>query len=62
MYQVFLDVRDAAARILEHTTLADLIDENKTAPGKRRRKKQEAPKPGQPTLVRNASGSGSKHA
>ena len=25
LYQVFLDVRDAAARILEHTTLADLI-------------------------------------
>ena len=24
LYQVFLDVRDAAARILEHTTLADL--------------------------------------
>jgi len=27
LYQVFLDVRDAAARILEHTTLADLIVE-----------------------------------
>jgi Rrf2 family transcriptional regulator, cysteine metabolism repressor len=25
LYQVFLDVRDQAARILEHTTLADLI-------------------------------------
>lgn len=25
LYQVFLDVRDAAARILEHTTLANLI-------------------------------------
>ena len=25
LYQVFLDVRDAAAKILEHTTLADLI-------------------------------------
>jgi Rrf2 family protein len=25
LYQVFLDVRDAAARILDHTTLADLI-------------------------------------
>jgi Rrf2 family protein len=25
LYQVFLDVRDAAARILENTTLADLI-------------------------------------
>jgi Rrf2 family protein len=40
LYQVFLDVRDAAARILEHTTLADLI--NRPAPrsgrgGKRQR-------------------------
>jgi Rrf2 family protein len=25
LYQVFLDVRDAAARILDHTTLADLV-------------------------------------
>jgi Rrf2 family protein len=25
LYQVFLDVRDAAARILDHTTLADLL-------------------------------------
>ncbi len=24
LYQVFLDVRDAAAKILEHTTLADI--------------------------------------
>jgi len=28
LYQVFLDVRDAAARILENTTLADLIAES----------------------------------
>lgn len=28
LYQVFLDVRDAAARILEHTTLADLLTGN----------------------------------
>jgi len=26
LYQVFLDVRDAAAHILEHTTLADLVN------------------------------------
>jgi Rrf2 family protein len=26
LYKVFLEVRDAAARILDHTTLADLID------------------------------------
>jgi Rrf2 family protein len=38
LYQVFLDVRDAAARILDKTTLADLIvDPNPQAvkPGKR---------------------------
>src|SRR5260370_41628976 len=28
LYQVFLDVRDAAARILDDTTLADLISES----------------------------------
>jgi Rrf2 family protein len=27
LYQVFLDVRDAAAKILEHTTLADLVNQ-----------------------------------
>ena len=26
LYQVFLDVRDAAARILDNTTLADMVD------------------------------------
>src|SRR5215471_3313999 len=34
LYQVFLDVRDAAARILDHTTLADLIEGNIPRPGK----------------------------
>ena len=34
LYQVFLDVRDAAARILDHTTLADLIVDSKLRPGK----------------------------
>jgi Rrf2 family protein len=28
LYQIFLDVRDAAAKILDHTTLADLISGN----------------------------------
>jgi len=31
LYQVFLDVRDAAARILDHTTLADLIARERPA-------------------------------
>jgi Rrf2 family protein len=42
LYQVFLDVRDAAARILDHTTLADLIahDGPKTAKNIKRQKNQ----------------------
>ena len=37
LYQVFLDVRDAAARILDNTTLADLVagPEPRSAKGKR---------------------------
>jgi Rrf2 family protein len=34
LYQVFLDVRDAAARILDHTTLADLIAQGGPKTGK----------------------------
>jgi Rrf2 family protein len=34
LYQVFLDVRDAAARILESTTLADLIRDQGPRTGK----------------------------
>jgi Rrf2 family protein len=44
LYQVFLDVRDAAARILEHTTLADLLNSptgsGKTAKRRRNNKKK----------------------
>ena len=44
LYQVFLDVRDAAARILDNTTLADLISHD--SPGgksvKRNQKKESA--------------------
>src|ERR1700724_1777307 len=43
LYQVFLDVRDAAAKILENTTLADLISdpEPRSAKSKRATKKKE---------------------
>src|SRR5258708_30070302 len=34
LYQVFLDVRDAAARILDNTTLADLIVDQSPPAGK----------------------------
>jgi DNA-binding IscR family transcriptional regulator len=43
LYQVFLDVRDAAADILENTTLADIVSPRSgSAKGKKRqrRKKQ----------------------
>ena len=42
LYQVFLDVRDAAARILDNTTLADLISREGTrpAPKAKRQKSQ----------------------
>lgn len=42
LYQLFLDVRDAAANILEHTTLADLIaDPAPRGRGKRAAKKKQ---------------------
>lgn len=37
LYQVFLDVRDAAARILDHTTLGDLIANEQPLPAKSRK-------------------------
>jgi Rrf2 family transcriptional regulator, cysteine metabolism repressor len=43
LYQVFLDVRDAAAKILENTSLADLIKDYKPHSGKSHRKHKEAP-------------------
>jgi Rrf2 family protein len=45
LYQVFLAVRDAAAKILEHTTLADIMNSSGTQAqraGKRRKKKGES--------------------
>lgn len=43
LYQVFLDVRDAAARILENTTLADIVNGKDQKSGKRRKKKSDEP-------------------
>lgn len=42
LYKVFLDVRDAAAKILEHTTLADIVGPKSSQLRKGRRKKGEA--------------------
>jgi len=39
LYQIFLDVRDAAAKILENTTLADIVSPKPPATKKNRRKK-----------------------
>ena len=43
LYQVFLDVRNAAARILDLTTLADIVGATgtSTSMGKRKKKKEE---------------------
>jgi Rrf2 family transcriptional regulator, cysteine metabolism repressor len=41
LYQVFLDVRDAAAKILENTSLADLIKDATLRGGKTHRKPKE---------------------
>lgn len=43
LYQVFLDVRDAAARILENTSLADIIRDHAPKRGKQGREKQASP-------------------
>jgi Rrf2 family cysteine metabolism transcriptional repressor len=48
LYQVFLEVRDAAARILENTTIADIIKpsgNNSKGPGKLRKRTQSANSP-----------------
>lgn len=44
LYQIFLDVRDAAARILEHRTLADLVGPKggNSKRGQRSKKNQES--------------------
>src|SRR5580692_11461480 len=40
LYKVFLEVRDAAAKILEHTTLADIVGPEFSKSGRRLRKKK----------------------
>jgi Rrf2 family protein len=45
LYRVFLDVRDAAAKILEHTTLADIVGgpgTESSKPKKRKKKGEDA--------------------
>jgi Rrf2 family protein len=56
LYRVFLDVRDAAAKILENTTLADILNDPRGG-GKsdRRSRKKKQPEPG--VIPMPASGS-----
>ena len=42
LYQVFLDVRDAAAKILESTTLADIMNGRRNTSKSRKNRKREA--------------------
>jgi len=51
LYQVFLDVRDAAAHILEHTTLADLISSPGPRSGRKGSRRQRSPKKKEPANV-----------
>jgi Rrf2 family transcriptional regulator, cysteine metabolism repressor len=57
LYQVFLDVRDAAARILENTTVADLVSRRSGASKSRsRQRKQNEKGPGPTVIKREAPG------
>jgi Rrf2 family protein len=58
LYQVFLDVRDAAARILDNTTLADLIHDGPRASknGKRNKSPKKDPASVLPMVVGGRKG------
>jgi Rrf2 family protein len=60
LYQIFLDVRDAAARILENTTLADIVKEPYSKPGKHKRSKKKKQKEIAAVLPMVVQGTGSK--
>jgi len=47
LYQVFLDVRDAAAGILENTTVADIVSGRGSGPRSRRNRSTR----GKPVLI-----------
>ncbi len=59
LYQVFLDVRDAAARIMEKTSLADIIREDTSKRGKKGRKNKENPARVLPMVATDSRGKGS---
>ncbi len=59
LYQVFLDVRDAAAHILENTTLADIVN-GRTGKNARRSRKTRKARPETAVLPMIVPASGSK--
>src|SRR5262244_1108114 len=56
LYQVFLDVRDAAANILENTTLEDVVSSRPPAKGKKRQRRKKEISPVLPMVVRGGKG------
>ncbi|MBZ5546925.1 MAG: Rrf2 family transcriptional regulator [Acidobacteriia bacterium] len=54
LYQVFLDVRDAAAKILESTTVADIIA-SPSGSGKRTRRNRKHGTSGRPMIVESGA-------
>jgi len=58
LYQVFLDIRDAAAKILENTTLADLV--NPPSGGKHKKRSAKKREPKSSVLPMVVGGSGAK--
>ena len=60
LYQIFLDVRDAAARILENTTLADIVNERQNKPTKSKRSKKKKQKEIAAVLPMVVQGTGSR--
>jgi len=58
LYQVFLAVRDAAAKILEHTTLADIISGEGAPKSRKRSKKKDQASGVLPMVVHGTHGRG----
>jgi Rrf2 family protein len=58
LYQVFLAVRDAAAKILEHTTLADIISGEGAPKSRKRGKKKDQAAGVLPMVVHGTHGRG----
>ena len=59
LYQVFLDVRNAAAKILENTTLADIVSGQESASKSKKRQAKRREEPGR-VLPMAAHGSANK--